>query len=250
MPGDSPEDIVRSWLEDLKRELGSSGPITTYKETKDLLERPEQGFADSADQKITFVTNSIGGPQAMRDTILFHKRVSRLTTNASPGVDRETADLFREVLSQPRETPLIITHNIDKGDIVDTVGDEHVGANCPNASLTFRSLALASPHAPAQEGQRRWSVANRLETFLFSGIPQLLSNVMGIFEAHMRTSVIENYTEEVVSTDDPATHDIAIAYAQHLPPHFDPSWERVRRFICPVPSPGFAAFARQVLGTA
>jgi hypothetical protein len=248
MPGDNTWDTVHSWLEDVRRELGSSGPIATYEETKRLLENPEEGFVNSPDQKVAFVTNSIGGAQGQRDALCFHNRVLRLNTNCSPGVDKATAALFREVMSTPRETPMIITHNIDKGDIVDTAGDEHLGGGCPHVTLTFRSLSPAT--SDTKEDQHTWTATNRLSDFLFSGIPSLFSNISGIFEAHVRAAATGLYKEEVLSTEDPATCALAAAYAQHQPPHFDPSWEQVRRYFCPAPSPGFAEFARQHIQTA
>ena len=245
MPGDGIFDTVSSWLEDLRRELGSSGPIATYEETKQLLEDPAKGFVQTPDQKIALVTNSIGGAQGQRDALCFHHRVLSITTNCSPGVDTETAELFREMMSKPRQTPMIITHNIDKGDIVDTVGDEHIGGNCPNVRLTFRSLSLSASTTMTEDSQ--WTTATRLHDFLFSGFSSLFSNIIGIFEAHVRATAGEAYKEEVISTENLLTRELADAYAQHKPPHFDPSWERARRFLCPAPSPGFAEFARKHL---
>lgn len=233
------KDVVLSWLEDLRKELGSSGPMTTYEETKDLLLNPERGFVNSPNQPVWLVTNSIGGPQAMRDAILFHRRVTRLSTNSSPGVDTETAELFRQVMKEPRQTPMTIIHTIDTGDIVDTVGDEHLGGNCDHVSLTFRSLSPLSGDSSPRSGLR-----NTLRDFFLSS-PALIERVWGIFQAHTRATVAYPYREEILSTDTPETKTQANSYAQHRPPHFDPSWEQVRTFICPAPSPGFAAFARQ-----
>lgn len=245
MPGDGIVDTVRSWLEDLRRELGASGPIATYEETKQLLDDPEKGFVNSPGQQVALITNSIGGAQGQRDALCFHRRISRLTTVCSPGVDAETAALFREVISQPRSVPMVITHIIDKGDIVDRGGDEHLGANCDNVSLTFRSLTPRSEES-GQEAVS-WTPAIRLHDFLFGGISSLFCNIEGIFQAHVRATTVGAYREEEISTDDPQTRALAIAYARHSPPHFDPSWEQVRRYFCPAPSPGFAAFARGCL---
>jgi hypothetical protein len=247
MPGDGISDTFSSLLEDLRHELGSSGPIATYEETKELLEYSEKGFVTSPDQKVALITNSIGGAQGQRDALCFHNRVLSLTTNSSPGIDAETATLFRNVMSLPRETPMIITHNIDKGDVVDTLGDEHIGGKCTNAILTFRSLSPATPDTEWKNSS--WTVTNRLNDFLFSGIFSLFSNIAGIFSAHVRSTTEGLYKEEVISSEDPATRDIADAYAQHQSPYFDRSWEQIRRFFCPAPSPGFADFARQHLGT-
>ncbi len=245
MPGDGISDTMKSWLEDLRRELGSSGPIATYDATKQLLENPELGFVSSPAQGIALIANSIGGAQAQREAVYFHNRIVRLSTHCSPGVDGATAELFRSVMSQPRETPMIITHTIDKGDIVDTVGDEHIGANCPNIRLIFRALSPVT--TGTQNEAAAWTTSNRLHDFLCSNIPALFSNIVGIFEAHARATTAEAYREAVISTDNPETRELATAYAQHRPPHFDPSWEQARRFFCPVPSPGFAEFARQCL---
>lgn len=248
--GPSPEtsfsDVVYSWLEDLRRELGASGPIATYEQTKRFLEDPALGFVNAPDQPICLLANSIGGPQAMRDTLLFNKRVRRLTTNSSPGVDTATAELFRKVMSAPRPTPMTIIHNIDRGDIVDTLGDEHIGGDCENVSLTFRALRPADESAQ-EHSSTEWSVSNQLRDFLLSGTA-LGSKIMGIFEAHMRATTAGLYSEEIISTNLPQTKKLAIDYARHIPPHFDPSWEGVRRFLCPAPSPGFAAFANEQLG--
>lgn len=242
MPGDRLWDTTNSWLEDLRRELGSSGPIATYEETKQLLDQPELGFVNTPDQKVSLITHSIGGAQGQRDALMFHNRVYSITTNCSPGVDTDTAKLFRNVMSTPREQPMIITHNIDTGDIVDTVGDEHIGGKCPFVRLTFRRL---SPTSSTQtEEPAPWTTTNRLHDFLFSGLSSLFSNIAGIFDAHVRAITAYAYREEIISTDNPETSELAAAYAQHKPPHFDPSWEQARRFICPVPSPGFVSFAR------
>ena len=233
-------DAVHSWLEDLRRELGASGPIATYDATKQLLEDPSRGFVSSPQQQVALLTNSIGGPQAMRDALLFSRRVRRITTNVSPGVDKETAALFRAVMAASRAEPMVIIHNIDKGDIVDTVGDEHIGGGCQNVSLTFRSLRPAD--SPPSQG----AFANRLRDFLLPG-PAIPPKIIGIFEAHARATTADRYHDETISTDDPATSQLATNYARHLPPHFDPSWEEVRHFFCPAPSPSFATFARQHL---
>jgi hypothetical protein len=238
-------NTVHSWLEDMRRELGASGPIATYEETKRLLEDPAWGFINSPDQRVCLLANSIGGPQAMRDALLFNKHVRRLTTNSSPGIDKETAELFREVMAAPHTPPMTIIHNIDRGDIIDTMGDEHLGGDCNNVSLTFRSLRPAgeAEQEPSSDGY----FSNRLRDFVLSGTA-LFSKIMGIFEAHMRATTAGRYNDETISTDNPDTRQLAMAYARHQPPHFDPSWEEVRHFICPAPSPGFAAFARQQLG--
>jgi hypothetical protein len=248
--GPSPEtsfqDVVHSWLEDLRRELGASGPIATYEQTKHLLEDPALGFVTAPEQEVCLLANSIGGPQAMRDTVLFNKRIRRLTTNSSPGVDRETAELFRRVMASPRATPMTIIHNIDRGDIIDTMGDEHIGGDCENVTLTFRALRPADESAQTHSSTE-WCLTNHLRDFLLSGTA-LVSKIIGIFEAHMRATTAGLYREETISTDNPTTKKLAADYARHLPPHFDPSWEGVRRFLCPAPSPGFAAFASQQLG--
>ena len=248
--GPSPEtsfhDVVYSWLEDLRRELGASGPIATYEQTKRFLEEPGLGFVTAPDQQISLLANSIGGPQAMRDTLLFNKRVRRLTTNSSPGIDTATAEVFRKVMAAPRPTPMTIIHNIDRGDIIDTMGDEHIGGDCENVSLTFRALRPADESAQTHSSTE-WCESNHLRDFLLSGTA-LVSKIRGIFEAHMRATTAGVYREETISTDLPQTKKLAADYARHLPPHFDPSWEGVRRFLCPAPSPGFAAFAGQQLG--
>ena len=248
--GPSPQtpfsDVVHSWLEDLRRELGASGPIATYEQTKHFLEDPALGFVNAPTEPICLLANSIGGPQAMRDALLFNRRVRRLTTNSSPGIDAATAELFRKVMAAPRPTPMTIIHNIDRGDIIDTMGDEHIGGDCENVSLTFRALRPADESAQAHSSTE-WSVSNQLRDFLLSGTA-LVSKIIGIFEAHMRATTAGLYKEEIISTDLPQTKKLAIDYARHMPPHFDPSWEGVRRFLCPAPSPGFAAFATEQLG--
>ena len=239
-------ETVRSLSDDLRSELGSLGPIKTYQATKELLEDPRQGFVNSDNQKVVFVTQSIGGAHGMRDAVLFHHKLARLTTNASPGIDKPTADLFRRVMAEANHDPIVITHIIERGDIVEKAGDEALGANCRHVSLTFRLIGPAL-HSSGPE-QQDWSVNNRLSTFFFSGVRQLFSNIATLFHAHTRATVVDKYVEQIISTDDPATKDLALAYAQHTPPAFDPSWEALRRrFFCPASSPDFAAFARQEL---
>lgn len=241
MPGDTLADSLSSLAEDLRTELGSSGAIATYELTKEFFENPSKGFIDFEAQGIRLVANSIGGAQAQRDAVLFHPIVKSITTNCSPGIDKATADLFREVMKQPRGKPMVITHNIDGEDIVDRVGDQHVGGNCPNVSLTFRSLS------PADTGEKEnqstsWTPRISLFDFLFSF--SLPSHIFDIFKAHARPTAAVPYKQMLITTDDPLTRDLANTYAQHKPPHFDPTWEQVRRYFCPVPSPGFAAFAK------
>ena len=235
-------DIALSWLEDVRRELGASGPIATYEETKRLLEEPSRGFVSNPKQQISLLAFSIGGPQAMRDAVLFSERIRRLTTNGSPGVDRQTADLFRKVMDSPRKSPMIITHNIDKGDIVDTAGDEHIGADCKNVSLSFRVLCPNDGSTLASQ----LTFINRRKDFFFFG-PSLPPKIIGVIKAHMRATTADGYHDETISTDDQTTKKLAEDYAKHLAPCFDPSWEQARLFFCPAPSPDFASFARHQL---
>ena len=247
--GNSFGDIARSIRDDLRIEIGACGAVTTFERTKTLIEDPSQGFVTTPGQQLCLIGHSLGGTQSMRDTVLFHQRVSRLTTNSAPGIDKATADLFREVMAHhgPRVT---ITHNIDRGDIVDMSGDEHLGARCPNVSLSFRAWSLIDPKAPpSSHPQRPWTVAKRIHTFLHSGVGTALSNFQSAARAHRMIPIAGQYHEEVISTDDPETKDIAEAYAEHQPRLFDQRWEQTRRrFTCLFKSDNFAKFARQKLG--
>jgi len=103
--------------------------------------------------------------------------------------------------------------------------------------VTFRSYEPISPGSKLEPAI--WTAHPRLHDFLFSGFDALFSNIAGIFGAHNRASIMEPYQEQVISSENPLTREVAWAYAQYQSPHFDSSWEQVRRYFCPMPSPGF-----------
>jgi hypothetical protein len=234
-------DSLRSIKEDFRKEIGSFGVVSTYDEVKELLTNPTKGCVSSPTQRVHCIGYSLGGPQAQRLTVLFNHRISRLTAICSPGVDRKTAYIFRNIMEKRKGPPLEINYINEAEDIVNFVGEEHIGGGCSNTKLTFRKLIpaplLNRPPLPSDSGRS-----------LISKLLFLRRQLGLILKAHTRLAITKPHQAHVISTENSETKVLANRYAWHAASVFDLSWERLRQSFCFFRSPNFAEFVRQKLG--
>lgn len=232
MPTDSRQSSFESFAENLRKNLGALGSIKTYEKTKALLEHPELGFVKSPDQQIRLIGFSQGGAHAQRDCALpFLHRVKKLLTISSPGIDRATAALFREMISK-RHEPLTIIHTMEAGDIIHLSGEEHLWAK-ENVRLSVRSFAPIRYYLENLANKKAWWEA--------CDIAHFIPRIKGFSQAHSRLTVAAPYYRERELSDE---SEETIRFCKHDPSIIDPSWESVRKLGCIFPSPDFAAFAR------
>lgn len=136
-------DGLTSIAEDLTNQIGTNSVEKTYDMTREILENPNFGFIHHPEEKVQFIGYSLGGTQAQRDTVLFANRVSKLTTVCAPCVDHRTCQYFRENVGRMRrncEDALKIEMFTEEGDMVDQVGEEHLGAHCERTELSCRRV--------------------------------------------------------------------------------------------------------------
>ncbi len=123
----SATDGIRSVADGLRHPIASLGPRLTFERTAAILQDPTFGH------KVTAIGISLGGAHAQHDAC-FH-RIHRLITVVAPGVSDiinqiYSAKLWRGRLGYEEYANVIptIEHYLEVDDLVDGVGDTHLGA--------------------------------------------------------------------------------------------------------------------------
>jgi hypothetical protein len=206
-----------SYFEDMRPELGTKGIVETFDKTKEILSDPSLGFISGPSEKIEFIGHSLGGAQAMRDTVLFHNQVARLTCVCCPGVDQKTAELFAKIV-QNKELPLNVKYIVEDSDIISLSGTRLLGSGCQSCKNLSISVKVLRPSGSHECDFFRMNIN-------FRNIVNFPSAVKQNSRVHMRLLALEPHeTTELQGAKKEA-------FLNHDAISVDPSWEVGRRVI-------------------
>ena len=234
-------DFVDSFLsirEDLTRQMGSNGIMETFEATKRVLSDPGAGFVADPEEIVDMYGYSLGGVHAMRDCLLFEKRVHRLFTLCSPGIDRESTRLFAEKMRQRAiDRPLDITHLVDVEDFCPTMGEALIGEGCQGTPLRVRVIC----QVPLSKEPYVFPKSHpEVEHASLKDVTALIATVGKGILAHVRVTPYEPYQFHILSNQEP---EILEKYLSHDPEYFDGFFEKIRSTILLANIP-FSEFAR------
>ena len=134
---------VPQWWEQvadiLRPDLGIRGTMATYDQMKGYLYHPEEGFVDTAKERVEYAGFSLGAINAERDAVNFPDKISRLFAVGSSGLDEASLKTYKSrvmALSQPKMKVRYVFHSGSTDgrrvpDHISYMGAGFVGKGCP-----------------------------------------------------------------------------------------------------------------------
>lgn len=245
-------DWYKTLCEDFCLTIGARGPKATFEATKKLLSDPQMGFIEKGDEKITLIGYSLGGAQSQIDMLLhgMYRKIDRLVTIASPGTNTKIAELFAERVNQGLLGHPVIEHFFEAVDPMSQFGQVHLGFKCDPKKAEIKvhflenglKVVSKSPFLIRDELVR---IAKLRKVFLDSFWKQFLPGpiynlinleralfalITAIFTVHTKNTLLSPHSHIFsLLNQKEGQSELVQEILSHLPPLFDPRWEKLHK---------------------
>ena len=217
-------------FEDMRKDLGSLGPIATFEETKKMLTNSEMGFIEDENETVKAIGMSLGGSHSMRDAYLHFGKISHVMPIASPGIDDEIDKKFREKIEQS-DFKIRIEHIWEYDDVIDQFGKVHMGCNLDPEKVDVQLHLLHQEDAQITT-EEVFQKAKQYREFPKNS-NSIANLALGLFKlqealrcAHIRKTTEETY--RIVSLNNKEHIDCINSILAHSGSISDTAWEEMR----------------------
>ncbi len=218
-------------FEDMRKDLGSRGPIATFDETKNLLSDPKLGFIEDEKETVKAIGMSLGGNHSMQDAALHFGKISHVVPIASPGIDDETDQNFQKQLLES-DFKIKIDHIWEYDDIVDQFGSRHMGAQLlpEKADVNIHLLCQNEEQSTREEvldKARQYREFPKTSNFITNTAFALFKLQNAFQTAHCRKTTESSY--RVITLNNSRDSDQINSILSHKGGISDPEWEVLRK---------------------
>ena len=224
-----------SLVEDLRFELGGHGPQKTYEKVKALVTDPALGFIKEQQDTIAGYGMSLGGAHIARIAVLLKGKLNNVHIIAGPGIDEDTAQIFKDWRQSDQETHFRIHHWIEADDIVDQFGDVMLGHEC-DPKHTEVHVHIVTPSNPPEHNEL--SLEEQLREIgkkrIFPEPPFSYAKAIHVFlnallGPHIRNTLEKERTITHLSNE--SHPEIVKQILGHTGPLYDKRWEEMRKLV-------------------
>ncbi len=214
-----------SLFDDLRKNLGSKGPVTTYEMTNSFLSDPSLGFVQTSDEAVEGIGMSLGATHLKRDAAQFGAKFEQLTLHAGPGIDARCAKVYSDLINESTRKVRIVYY-WEADDYTHHFGEVHLGHGCLPDKAQVEINLLHDEEELTLERVRELGRYPRgivsIQTIAMAGIKLAES----LSRPHVRTTLIGNHKILSLTNQNPE-HPVAEILSHNA--LIDKSWEALRR---------------------
>ncbi len=214
-----------SLFEDLRKKLGSRGPIATFDKTNGYLSDPRFGFVETSDEVVEGIGMSLGATHLKRDAAQFGAKFEKLSLHAGPGIDEITAKVYADHINSTQRKVRILYY-WEADDYTHHFGDVHLGHGCipDKADIEINLL-----HTDQELTLERVEELGRYPAGIFPIHSVAMAGIKlaeSLSQPHVRTTLLGQHKILSLSNQNPL-HPVAKILSHDA--MIDRGWEALRR---------------------